>query len=115
MEHYIRIVKLLKRKLGPNQNNEHTLRRYMKALGFTKVILEDFHESTCIIHRSGKHVKKSYANDKTKLVQELINSEGFILKPNRKYGAFRGIKPSLLHGFDLAWLLRMDRPAQERC
>eukprot|EP00794_Sanderia_malayensis_P014497 gene14497-16004_t len=36
MGHYIRIVKLLKRKLGPNQHNRNTLQRYMKAIGCTK-------------------------------------------------------------------------------
>ena len=51
MEHYIRIVKLLKRKLGPNQNNNHTFQRYIKALGFTKVLLEGYDESTTTIIR----------------------------------------------------------------
>lgn len=100
MEHYIRIVKLLKRKLGPNQNNRNTLQRYMKAIGFTKVLLEDFDESTSIIQRSGKHTKKSSANDKAKIVEELMNSKAFIRYPNRKYAVFKDFKPSLLTDFD---------------
>eukprot|EP00794_Sanderia_malayensis_P010331 gene10331-11404_t len=46
MEHYIRIMKLLKRKLGSNQHNSNTLQRYMKAIGCTKVLFEDFDEMT---------------------------------------------------------------------
>lgn len=100
MEHYIRIVKLLKRKLGPNQTNKHTLQRYMKALSFTKSLLEDFDESTCIIKRSGKHTKKSDATDRTKIVQELMKSNAFMPQASRKFSVFRDIKPSLLASFD---------------
>ena len=100
MEHYIRIVKLLKRKLGSNQNNKNTLRRYMKAIGFSKGLLENFDESTGIIQRSGKHAKKSTASDKAKIVEELMNSRAFIPQPNRKYGVFKDFKPSLLTDFD---------------
>ena len=100
MEHYIRIVKLLKRKLGPNQTNKHTLQRYMKALSFTKSLLEDFDESTCIIKWSGKHTKKSDATDRTKIVQELMKSNAFMPQASRKFSVFRDIKPSLLASFD---------------
>ena len=78
MEHYIRIVKLLKRKLGSNQNNKQTLRQYMKALGFTKVLLEDFDESTCIIQQSGRHTNRSSAKDKAKIVEELVKARAFV-------------------------------------
>jgi hypothetical protein len=100
MEHYIRIVKLLKRKLGSNQNNKNTLQRYMKAIGFSKGLLENFDESTGIIQRSGKHTKKSTASDKAKIVEELMNCRAFIPEPNRKYGVFKDFKPSLLTDFD---------------
>ncbi len=33
--------------------NKNTLRRYMKAIGFSKGLLENFDESTDIIQRSG--------------------------------------------------------------
>ena len=59
MEHYIRSVKLLMRKLGPNQTNRNILQRYMKALGFTKTLLEDFDEGTEILRRSGRHTKSA--------------------------------------------------------
>ena len=100
MEHFIRIVKLLKKKLGPNQTNKHTLQRYMKALGSTKVLLEDFDESTHIIKRSGKHTAKSDVKDKSKIVQELMSSSAFTCNPTRRYTAFKYMKPSLLTGFD---------------
>ena len=100
VEHYIHIVKLLKRKLGPNQNNKQTLRRYMKALGFTKVSLEDFDESTCIIQQSGRHTKKSSAKDKAKIVDELVKARAVVCQPNRKYNVFKNFKPSLLADFD---------------
>ena len=72
----------------------------MNALGFTKVLLEEFDESTQITKRSGKHAAKSDAMDKHKIVQELISSGAFISNPNRKYSVFKNIKPSLLTGFD---------------
>ena len=100
MEHYIRIVKLIKRKLGPNQTKKNTLQRYMKALPFSKVVLEEFDESTSIIKRSGKHTRKSDAADKSKIVEELMKSNAFILRTNRKYSVFKDIKPSLLTGFN---------------
>ena len=81
MEHYIRIVKLLKKRLGPNQNNKNTLQRYMKAISFTKPLLKDFDESTGIIHRSGKHTKRSTAHDKAKIVNELISFKAFTHQP----------------------------------
>lgn len=90
LEHYIRIVKLLKRKLGANQNNKNTLRRYMKAISFTKVLLEDFDESMGIIQRSGKHSKRSSANDTAKIVEELMSSKAFTHHPKRKYAVFKG-------------------------
>ena len=100
MEHYIRIVKILKRKLGPSQSNGRTLQRYMRSLGFTKVLVEDFDESTDIIQRSGRYVKKSALKDKTKLVQELLNAKAFVRQSKRTYAVFKDCKPSLLTGFD---------------
>ena len=100
MEHYIRIIKLLKRKLGPSQNNPNTLQRYLKALGFTKELLEQYDEHTKIIHRSGKHTKKSTINDKAKIVGQLISSKALVSHPNRKYTFYKGCKPSLLTDFD---------------
>jgi hypothetical protein len=75
----------------------------MKALSFTKSLLEDFDESTCIIKRSGKHTKKSDATDRTKIVQELMKSNAFMPQANRKFSVFRDIKPSLLAGFDIQY------------
>ena len=100
MEHYICIVKLLKRKLGSNQNNKQTLRRYMKALGFTKVLLEDFVESTCIIQWSGRHTQRSSAKDKARIVQELVKARAFVRQPDKKYNVFKNFKPSLLADFN---------------
>ncbi|XP_028390741.1 uncharacterized protein LOC114515642 [Dendronephthya gigantea] len=100
MEHYIRIVKLLKRKLGPNQTNENTLQRYMKALGFTKNLLEDFDDYTGIIQRSGRHYKRSDSNDKAKIVEELMNSKALVPQPKRKYAVYKNIKPSMLADFN---------------
>ena len=91
MEHYISIVKLLKRKLGSNQNNKNTLQRYMKAIGFSKGLLENFDELTGIIQRSGKQSRG---------LEELMNCRAFIPEPNRKYGVFKDFKPSLLTDFD---------------
>jgi hypothetical protein len=99
MEHYIRVVKLLKRKLGPNQNNTSTLQCYMKAISFTKVLLEDFDESTGIIQRSGKHTKRSSANERKKIVEELMSCKAFTPDPKRKY-VFKDFKSSLLADFD---------------
>ena len=69
----------------------------MKALSFTKSLLEDFDESTCIIKRSGKHTKKSDGTDRTKIVQELMKSNAFMPQAS---SVFRDIKPSLLASFD---------------
>ena len=72
----------------------------MKALPFTKVVLEEFDESTSIIKRSGKHTRKSDATDKSKIVEELMKSNAFMPRANRKYSVFKDIKPSLLTGFN---------------
>ena len=77
-----------------------TLQRYMKAISFTKVLLEDFDESTGIIQRSGKHTKRSSANDRKKIVEELMSCKAFTPDPKRKYSVFKDFKSSLLADFD---------------
>ena len=118
MEHYIRVVKLLKRKLGPNQNNTSTLQRYMKAISFTKVLLEDFDESTGIIQRSGKHTKRSSANDRKKIVEELMSCKAFTPDPKRKYAVFKDFKSSLLADFDFhgfySWIDQHKKDVEKR-
>ena len=78
MEHYNHLVKLLTRKLGPNQTNRNILQRYLKALGFTEPLLEDFDEHTGIIRRFGRHTKKAVLHDKAKIVEELISSKALV-------------------------------------
>lgn len=100
MEHYIRLVKLLTRKLGPNQMNRNILQRYLKALGFTKTLLEDFDEHTGIIRRSGRHTKKAALHDKAKIVEELISSKALVPQSKRKYAMYKDVKPTMLADFN---------------
>ena len=62
----------------------------MKALPFSKVVLEEF-ESTSIIKPSGKHTRKSDAADESKIVEELMKSNAFIPRANRKYSVYSRI------------------------
>ena len=69
MEHYIHLVKLLTRKLGPNQTNRNILQRYLKALGFTKPLLEDFDDDD---------IRRRLLHDKAKIVEELKSSKALV-------------------------------------
>ncbi len=97
MEHYIRIVKILKRKLGPSQSNGRTLQRYTRSLGFTKVLVEDFDESTDIIQRSGRHVKKSALKDKTKLCARAAKCQGICSSVEENICGIQGLQTKLVN------------------
>ncbi len=103
MEHYIRIIKLIKRRLGPNQSNPNNLQRYVKALVFTKAFLDNFDQSCHIIKKSGKNFKKSAVCDKTKVINELVKEGVFKKKQSRniKSSFISNFPNSLLKNFNL--------------
>jgi len=58
LEHCIRIIKLIRRKLGPNAQNKKIMDRYCKALEFNKELMHNFDNTNLIIRKSGIHIQK---------------------------------------------------------
>ena len=50
LEHYIRMIKLLKKKFGPHQTNQTILNRYIHALPFNKQLMANFDEMSNVIN-----------------------------------------------------------------
>ena len=101
LEHYIRIIKVLRRKLGPNQTNAHIMQRYIKAMVVNKKLVDNFDNMSETLKASGKHVKKAAKEDKIKIVKELMNEEAFTNKKSRRYTYYQHCKDSLLADFDI--------------
>eukprot|EP00794_Sanderia_malayensis_P001047 gene1047-373_t len=108
LEHYIRLLKLIMKKLGANATNKSILDRYTKALAFNKLFMDNFDNMSAVIKRSGKHVKKAAESDLKKVVKELILNDAFSIISGRKYKHFRDVKGSLLHNLHVtslfAWI-----------
>ena len=104
LEHYIRLLKLIFRKLGANATNKNIVDRYSKALAFNKQLMDNFDNTSAVIRRSGKHVKKAAKCDLEKTVSELATQQAFTYVRGRKYGHFRDTKDTLLFDFCLRTL-----------
>jgi hypothetical protein len=101
LEHYIRIIKVLRRKLGPNQTNPHIMQRYVKALVVNKKLVDNFDNMSETLKASGKHVKKAAREDKMKIVKELMDEKAFTHTKNRRYTYYHQCKDSLLADFNI--------------
>eukprot|EP00111_Clytia_hemisphaerica_P007775 TCONS_00022582-protein len=102
LEHLIKVVKMLKKRLGPHQKDEKILDKYLKALPYNKALLENFDKQSGIYKRSGEHKKASNLKDKLKIVDELLRQEALKKKKERKYSNFRKCQDSLLKNFDIS-------------
>ena len=106
LEHFIRLLKLVMKKLGANATDKKILDRYTKALPFNKMLLDNFDNMTSVIKQSGKHVKKAASEDLKKIVNELITNKAFTVVKGRHYKYFRGVKDSLLDNVDSSLLFK---------
>ena len=88
------------KKLGPNANPK-SLRRICNAMNVTKKLTENFDNSMALYKTSGKHSHKSAGADLKTLVNELLSQNALTKTPGRSYGFYSGMKPSILHDFDL--------------
>ena len=88
------------KKLGPNANPK-SIRRICNAMNATKKLTENFDNSMALYKRSGKHSHKSAGADLKTLVNELLSQNALTKTPGRSSGFYSGIKPSILHDFDL--------------
>ena len=100
LEHLIKVVKLLKKRLGPHQTDEKILDKYLKALPNNKELLQNFDKQSSVYQRSGKHKRASNKKDKLKMVEELLRQGAYEPKEGRKYSSFRNCQNSLLKNFD---------------
>lgn len=101
LEHYIRVIKILLRKLGPNQANPHIVQRYVKAMVVNKKLIDNFDTMCETLKVSGKHVRRAAIGDKKKLVKELLQEKAFTHTINRRYVYYQQFKDSLLANFDI--------------
>ena len=106
LEHYIRIMKLVMRKLGGNATNKAILDGYSKALVTTKQLMDNYGQMSWIIKRSGKHVTKTTTVDLDKIVDQLVSLNAFSDTENRKYKHFCDIKSSIISDFDSSALFK---------
>lgn len=100
LEFLNRIFKDVVKKLGPNAN-PRSISRICNAMNVTKKLTENFDSAMALYKRSGKHVRKSCSADLKKIVNELLFQKAFAKTPGRSYGAYHGIKPSIVSDFNL--------------
>lgn len=110
MEFFNKLIKEVRRKLGPNATNQKCITRHCNAIGVNKAVLDNFDDECSIIRRSGKHVMRSSRADLERIVGELLSQQAFLWTPGRTYHHFHNIKSSLLEDFDLQEMFRwIDR------
>ena len=102
LEHLIKYIKILRRRLGPNQFDKNLIDKYIKALPFTQNLLKNFDDMCVFKKGTGKHILQSVQKDKSKVVNELMNQKALVCKPGRNLDTFKGCKDSLLDSFDMA-------------
>lgn len=106
MEFFNKLIKEVRRKLGPNATNQKCITRHCNAIGVNKEVLDNFDDECHIIRRSGKHVVKSTRVDLEKIIGELMSQRAFRWTPDRKYQHFNNINSTLLEDFDLQDMFR---------
>ena len=100
LEFFNKTIKEAIKKLGPSATQK-SLDRISHSLGVTTELMKVFDSSLSVFTRSGKHFKKSAANDIEKIVKELVTNKAFTHTPGRKYTFYSNMKPSILCGFNL--------------
>ena len=100
LEFFNKTIKEAIKKLGPSATQK-SLDRISHSLGVTTDLMKVFDSSLSVFKRSGKHIKKSAANDVEKIVKELVVNKAFTHTPGRKYNFYSNMKPSILCGFNL--------------
>ena len=100
LEFLNRIFKDVVKKLGPNAK-PRSISRICNAMNVTKKLTENFDGAMALCKRSGKHARKSCSGDLKKIVNELLFQKAFAKTPGRSYGAYSGIKPSIVSDFNL--------------
>ena len=106
LEFFNRLLKEVRKKLGPNATSHKAMDRYCHAIDFTKVLLDNFDQECCVIRRSGRHYELSVESDLCKVVTELITQNAFSWTPGRTYEYFEDIDSTLLHNFDVQGMFR---------
>ena len=106
MEFFNKLIKEVRRKLGPNVTNQKCITRHCNAIGVNKEVLDNLDDECHIIRRSGNHVVKSTRVDLEKIVGELMSQHAFRWTPDRKYQYFNYINSTLLEDFDLQDMFR---------
>lgn len=106
LEFYNRMLKEVKRNLGPNATNTKAIDRYCHAINLTKTVLDNFDHECGVIRRSGRHYEMAATSDLRKVVTELMCQNAFCWTPGRSYGHFTDFDSSLLDGFDLNDMFR---------
>ena len=100
LEFFNKTIKEAIKKLGPSATQK-SLDRISHSLGVTTDLMKVFDSSLLVFKRSGKHIRKSAANDIEKIVKELVVNKAFTHTPGRKYNFYSNMKPSILCGFNL--------------
>lgn len=100
LEFFNKTIKEAIKKLGPSATQK-SLDRISHSLGVTTDLMKVFYSSLLVFKRSGKHIRKSAANDIEKIVKELVVNKAFTHTPGRKYNFYSNMKPSILCGFNL--------------
>ena len=106
LEFFNRLLKEVRRKVGPNTTNYKAIDRYCHAIDFTKVLHDNFDQEFCVICRPGHHYELSVVSDLQKIVSELVIQKAFCWTPGHTYEHFKAIDSTLLSHFDLQDMFR---------
>lgn len=92
MEHLNRLVKTAMEGLGSNKKKKKAMLRTGKAVGMLATFSETFDEGAGVYKPSGRHAKKSWLQDLTKVVQELLKGDVFNEKTLKTHKSFPRVK-----------------------
>ena len=96
LEHYNRVLKQIIKNMGPNASNEKAVNRFAKAIGVTKLLMDNFDLDCKVLKRAGKHVTKAATCDQKKVIDELVKFDVFTKHADRKYKKIVNVDPSLV-------------------
>ena len=95
LEHLNRVAKIAIDGLGSNKTDK-AIQRIGRAVGTVKDTLINFDSINEVCHESGAHSTRSNKPDLKKVINELVKSEVFSIKPGRKHKSFSNLQTNYI-------------------
>lgn len=95
MEHLNRVAKVAIDGLGPNKS-KNAIERVGKAIGTITSSLDKFDSTNNVSAESGHHSTRSSDKDLSKVINQLVKSKVFKMRPGRKHKSFPNLQTNYI-------------------